>query len=142
MATIEILLISELNELCKEYLAQKAEFKKFERIKELFSALRHQGFSIVTLQIDDPSTEFTILSKEGKQALKQRINIRKKKKAALDKQEFELAAYIRDAERKLERKILVDFSQNTESKHFVLARTLNDIIFFNDPDNLLTELFK
>ena len=135
-------MISELNELCKEYLEQKAEFKNFERVKELFSALRHQGFSIVALQIDDPSTEFTILSKEGKQALKQRINIRKKKEAALNKQEYELAAYIRDAERKLERKILVDFSHNSENKNFTLSRTLTDIVFFNDPDNLLTELFK
>jgi len=142
MATIEILLISELNELCMEYLAQKAEFKKFDRIKELFSTLRHQGFSIVTLQIDDPSTEFTILSKEGKQALKQRITIRKKKKAALDRQEYELAADLRDIERKLEKQILLDFFQSTGDNYFTPSRTLNDIIFFNDPDNLLTELFK
>jgi len=142
MAILKPLPIEELNNLYKECLSQKAEFKKVDEIKRLFGIIRSQGYSIIILRLDHPSSEFSILSEEGKKAFKKWRLIGRKKMKARIRHEYELVADLRELERKLGKQILDDFFQSTGNNYFVVAKTYHDIVFFNDPDNLLTELFK
>ena len=135
-------LIAELNDLCKQYIAQKDQFQGRERMRELFMAIKNQGYNIVTPILDYSTPEYELLSSEGKKDFEKMIDIKKKKMEAVEKHEFERAADLRDLERELIRKISMDFSQNNEDQHFILAGKISDFIVFNDPDNLLIALFK
>ena len=141
MKTIESL-VSELNDLCKQYIAQKDQFLGKERMKELFLEIKGRGYGIVAPLLASSTPEYELLSEEGKMKFEEMINVRKMKMVAIKDQEFERAADLRDMERELEKKICDDFSRNNEDQHFILAGKISDFIVFNDPDNLLIALFK
>ena len=46
MATIEAL-VSELNELCKRFIAQKEQFNEFDRVREVFKEIKDQGYNVL-----------------------------------------------------------------------------------------------
>ena len=141
MKTIESL-VSELNDLCKQYIAQNDQFQGRERMKELFLEIKDRGYGIVAPILSSSTPEYELLSEEGKKKFDEVVKVRKMKMAAIKDQEFERAADLRDLERELERKICVDFSQNNEDHYFILAGKIADFIVFNDPDNLLIALLK
>lgn len=64
------------------------------------------------------------------------------KAEAIDRQDFEGAAYLRDMERSLIWKIQSEFDSNNNAVHFILSGKMNDLIIFNDPDNVLISLIK
>lgn len=135
-------LVAELNDLCKQYIAQKDQFQGRERMKELFMAIKDQGYNIVASILDYSTPEYELLSTEGKKDFEKMMFIKNKKMEAVEKHEFEKAADLRDLERELIRKISIDFSRNNEDQHFILAGKISDFIVFNDPDNLFIALFK
>ena len=141
MATIESL-VSELNELCKRFIAQKEQFKEFDRIREVFTAIKDQGYSISWPHFSFIYPEYELLSEEGKSDLAKLIDFRKMKLKAVKDLNFERAADLRDLERELIKKIKMDFSHNIENQHFILAGKFPELVLFNDPDSLLITLFK
>ena len=42
-------LVGELNDLCKKYIARKEAFTEFDRIREVFKAIKEQGYNISTV---------------------------------------------------------------------------------------------
>ena len=141
MATIESL-VSELNELCKRFIAQKEQFKEFDRIREVFTAIKDQGYSISWPHFSFTDPEYELLSDEGKRDLEKLIDFRKMKLEAIKDLNFERAADLRDLERELIKKIKMDFSRNVENRNFILAGKFPELVLFNDPDSLLITLFK
>ena len=141
MATIESL-VSELNELCKRFIAQKEQFKEFDRIREVFTAIKVQGYSISWPHFSFTDPEYEFLSDEGKRDLAKLIDFRNMKLEAVKNSNFERAADLRDIERELIKKIKMDFSRSIENQHFILAGKFPELVLFNDPDSLLITLFK
>jgi len=141
MESIESL-VAEINDLCKQYITQKDQFQGKDRMKELFIAIKDQGYNIVAPVLDYPTPEYELLSLEGKKDFEQMMNIKKQKMEAVEKHDFERAADLRDLERELIRKINIDFSQNNENQSFIFSGKVSDLVIFNDPDNLLIALFK
>lgn len=119
MAAIESL-VSELNDLCKIYIAQKEEFKELDRIREMFNAIKDQGYEISIPLFGVTMPEFELFSEEGQR------NFLK----------------IRDIERELSMKIKNDFTVNNGNQPFILAGKLPELVIFNDPDNFLITLSK
>lgn len=141
MESIEVL-VTELNDLCKQYIAQKDEFQGKDRMKELFMAIKEQGYNVVAPLIEYSTPEYELLSDEGKRNFDKMMEIKKKKLQAIEMHDFERAADLRDLERELIRKISMDFSQNNENRSFIFSGKISDLVIFNDPDNLLIALFK
>ena len=141
MATIESL-VSELNELCKRFITQKEQFTEFDRIREVFTAIKAQGYSISWPHFSFTDPEYELLSEEGKRDLERLIDFRKMKLEAVKNLNFERAADLRDLERELIKKIKMDFSSNSENQLFILAGKFPELVLFNDPDGLLITLFK
>ena len=141
MATIESL-VSELNELCKRFITQKDQFKEFDRIREVFTAIKDQGYSISWPHFSFTDPEYELLTEEGKRDLERLIDFQKMKLEAVKDLNFERAADLRDIEKELVEKIRVDFSIKTKNQHFILAGKFPEMVLFNDPDSLLITLFK
>lgn len=141
MASIESL-VSELNSLCKQLISEKGDFKDNAKLKELIMTIKDLGYNIVTPLSEHLSIDYELLSEDGKKDHDKMMDIRKLKIAAVNNQEFERAADLRDVERKLDTKIRMEFSINADSPHFILAGKMSDIIIFNNPDNLLITLIK
>ena len=141
MVAIE-LLVSELNDLCKKYIAQKEEFKKFDKIREVFKAIRDQGYNISTPLFGFSMPEYELLSEEGRRDLHKLKDIQQMKMDAVAALNFERAADLRDIEIELNMKIKMDFTVNNGDQPFILAGKLPELIIFNDPDNFLITLFK
>ena len=141
MATIESL-VSELNALCKKYIAQKEGFKEFDRIREVFKAIKDQGYNISTPLFGFTMPEYELLSEEGRRDFHKLKDIQQMKMDAVTALNFERAADLRDIERDLSMKIKMDFSINNGDQPFILAGKLPELVIFNDPDNFLITLFK
>ena len=141
MATIEEL-VGELNELCKQYIVQKEDFKGIDRFQQLLMEIQDKGYNIEIPSLELVEPVYELLSDEGKKDFDEMMEIRNLKMDAVERHEFERAADLRDIERKLLFKIKMDFSLNTDNQHFILASKMSDLILFNDPDNLLIALIK
>ena len=141
MATIESLVV-ELNDLCKRYIAQKEQFREKDRFHKVLTAIQDQGYKIEIPSLDLTEPVYELLSNEGKNDFDEMMKIRKMKMEAVERQEFERSADLRDIERKLLYKIKNDFSSNTDDQHFILAGKMSDLILYNDPDNVLIALIK
>jgi hypothetical protein len=61
---------------------------------------------------------------------------------AINNQEFEKAADLRDLERNLFQQVISNFSEGTDYKFFVLLSKDSNEIIFNDPKGQLKEMFK
>jgi hypothetical protein len=141
LATIESL-VSELNELCKRFIAQKEQFKEFDRIREVFKEIKDHGYNVMWPLFSFVNPEYELLSAEGKQDLEKLIDFGKMKVEAVKALNFERAADLRDIERDLIKKIRLDFSRNIGNQNFILAGKYPEVVIFNDPDSLLITLFK
>ena len=141
MATIESL-VSELNELCKRFVAQKEQFKEFERIRKVFREIKDQGYNVLWPLFSFTNPEYELLSDEGKHDLEKLIDYGKMKGEAVNALNFERAADLRDLERDLIKKLRIDFSRNIGNQNFILAGKYPEVVIFNDPDSLLITLFK
>ena len=135
-------LVAELNELCKCFLAQKEQFKESDRFHEVLTAIQDKGYNIEIPSLELVEPVYELLSEEGKKDFDEIMKIRKMKMEAVERQEFERSADLRDIERKLLFKIRMDFSSNTAKQHFILTGKMSDLILYNDPDNLLIALIK
>jgi hypothetical protein len=141
MATIEEL-VEELNELCKQYIVQKEDFKGTDRFQQLLIEIQGKGYNIEIPSLELVEPVYELLSDEGKKDFDEMLKVRNLKIDAVERHEFERAADLRDIERKLLFKIKMDFSLNTDNQHFILAGKMSDLILFNDPDNILIALIK
>ncbi|MEI7727621.1 MAG: hypothetical protein WCK09_21110 [Bacteroidota bacterium] len=141
MATIDSL-VSELNELCRQFIAQKEQFNEFDRIREVFKEINSQGYSISWPLFSFINPEYELLSSEGKYDMERLIDFSRMKLEAINEMNFERAADLRDIERELIRKIKLDFSRSIENQHFIVAGKYPEVVIFNDPDSLLITLFK
>ena len=135
-------LVEELNALCKKYIEQKGEFNEKERFRELILQIEMQGYTIAIPGMDMDLPDFDLLSDEGKNDFDRMQEVRKQKKEAVEKREFERAADLRDLERQLTAKIQHDFCAGQEDQHFILAGKMSEILLFNDPGNVLLLLIK
>ncbi len=70
------------------------------------------------------------------------IYIRKKKLEAIDHENFEFAADLRELERELKKRMVNDFSKMILNKFFVLLSENSKEIIYNDFDGKLKEYFK
>ena len=141
MATIEEL-VSELNNLCKRVVSEKEEFRDTDKLKEVIMAIKDLGYNILTPLSENIQIDYELLSEEGKKDYDKMMDIRKLKISAVNNQEFERAADLRDVERSLDSKIRTEFSMNTDNPHFILAGKMSDIVICNNPGNLLITLIK
>ena len=141
MATIESL-VSELNDLCKQYVSQKDDFQDIDKLQEVFNAIKTLGYNIVTSHSEDVLPEFELLSAEGKQDYEKMMIIRNRKMAAIHNQEYERAADLRDIERKLDRKIKFDFWIDHKPLNVILTGKISELVVFDDPNSLLITLLK
>ncbi len=141
MATIEAL-VSELNELCKRFIAQKEQFNEFDRVREVFKEIKDQGYNVLWPLFSFTNPEYELLSDEGKHNMGKLIDFGKMKLEAIKEMNFERAADLRDIERELIKKIRLDFSRNIGNQNFILAGKYPEVVIFNDPDSLLITLFK
>lgn len=141
MAAIESL-VSELNDLCKIYIAQKEEFKELDRIREMFNAIKDQGYEISIPLFGVTMPEFELLSEEGQRDFLKLREFQKMKMDAVAAFNFERAADLRDIERELSMKIKIDVTVNNGNQPFILAGKLPELVIFNNPDNFLITMFK
>jgi hypothetical protein len=135
-------LLAELNELCNKLDSISDTTMSRKRIREIFTEFVKQGYNIVTPRFDTESPEYGTLSENGKLICERLIYIRKKKLDAIEQNNFEFAADLRDLERELKKRMVNDFSKAVDNKFFVLLAEDSKEIIYNDFDNKLNEYFK
>lgn len=134
--------LSELNMLCERYDSLDEDTKHKSRIRQIFTEFVKQGYNIVTPRFDPESPEYGALSENGKLICERLIYIRKKKLEAIDHENFEFAADLRELERELKKRMVSDFSKTISNKFFVLLSENSKEIIYNDFDGKLKEHFK
>ena len=133
--------LTELNLLCEMDDPLNGEARK-TRIRQLFTEIVTLGYNIVTPRFDPESPEYAALSERGKLIRERVLYLRGKKKAAIDRKDFELAADLRELERTMKRDMVADFSQAVSGKFFVLLPADSKQIIYNDYDGKLNDYFK
>ena len=132
-------LIEELNSLCREYIAQKEVFDQTSRIRKIFTEFVREGYNIVTPQFDPTSEEFDRLSDIGKLNCERLIVTRKKKMEAINSEQYEFAADLRELERELYKRVADDFGSTFSYRFFVLKSEETKEIICNDYEGGLKE---
>ncbi len=135
-------LLSELNELCSKVDPISDDTVAKTRIRQIFTEFVKQGYNIVTPRFDPESAEYSVLSENGKLIRERLIFIRKKKLEAIDYENFEFAADLRELERELKKRMVSDFSNSISNKFFVLLTEDSKEIIYNDFDGKLKAYFK
>ena len=135
-------LLAELNELCRTVDSISDDTAPKTRIRQIFTEFVKQGYNIVTPRFDPESAEYGVLSENGKLIRERLIFIRKKKLEAIDHENFEFAADLRELERELKKRMVNDFSKMILNKFFVLLSENSKEIIYNDFDGKLKEYFK
>lgn len=134
--------LDELNMLCEKHDCLQEDTLQKTRIREIFTDLVKQGYSIVTPRFDPESPEYVALSENGKMICKRLIYIRKKKLEAIAHENFEFAADLRELELELKKRMVSDFSKMIANKFFVLLSATSKEIIYNDFDGKLKAYFK
>ena len=134
-------LLAELNELCSKVDSIYDDTVSKTRIRQIFTELVKQGYNIVTPRFDPESAEYGALSENGKLIRERLIFIRKKNLEAIDHENFEFAADLRELERELKKRMVSDFSNSISNKFFVLLTEDSKEIIYNDFDGKLKEYF-
>ena len=135
-------LIEELNSLCKMYVSQKEEFDQKPRIRKIFTEFVREGYNIVTPQFDPTSEEFDRLSDIGKLSCERLTVTHKKKMEAINSEQYEFAADLRELERELYKMVAYDFATTISNRFFVLKSEESKEIIYNDYDGKLKDVFK
>lgn len=134
-------LVSELNELCKRYVAQPDEFKDLDRIPIIFNAIKDQGIKIVAPQITYSSPEFELLSTHGQRNFEKLMTFREMRKE-LKELDWEREHDLQDIEKDLVSWIRDDFSTSTANQYFIFPSKNIEFVILNDSENDLKSLFK
>jgi hypothetical protein len=134
--------LAELNMLCEKYDSLHEDTKHKTRIRQIFTEFVRQGYNIVTPRFDPDSHEYGALSENGKMICERLIHIRKKKLEAIDHENFEFAADLRELEQSLKKRMVSDFSKAISNRFFVLLTEDSKEIIYNDFDGKLKEYFK
>ena len=140
MDTIESL-VFELNEALQRCVIQKSELEEVTKLISVITEIQNLGYNIATPLSGPMPTEGEILSEEGKYDYKKMIDARKMKIEAVNVQDFERAAELRDVERALAMKISIDFWKEKDKPHMVLTGKISDMVVF-DNSNSRVILFK
>lgn len=111
-------MIKEMNTLCGQYLHENAPEETAGRIRGLFQHLKDQGYSIVFPSFEPGSPETGMLSRMGKENLQKMISVRRLKKDTIKACEYEVAADLRDLERRLESLVRTDFMNQYPQEYF------------------------
>ena len=135
-------LIEELNSLCKMYVSQKEEFDQKPRIRKIFTEFVREGYNIVTPQFDPTSEEFDRLSDIGKLSCDRLIVTRKKKMEAINSEQYEFAADLRELERELYKMVADDFATTISNRFFVLKSEESKEIIYCDYNGKLKDIFR
>ena len=134
-------LVFELNEILKQYIDQNGEFEEATKLQAVITEIKNLGYNIATPLSGPMPSEGEILSEEGKYDYKKMIDARKMKIEAVNVQDFERAAELRDVERALAMKISIDFWKEKDKPHMVLTGKISDMVVF-DNSNSRVILFK
>jgi hypothetical protein len=118
------------------------EFKKKDKIRQIFLKLIKWGYSVTTPIFDPMAPEYALLSNDGKKDCEQLEYIHQIKIIAIKSQNFEHAADLRDIERMLEKKIYTQLANATDNKYFVILDRRTKLIVYNDYDGKLREFFR
>lgn len=135
-------LVYELNGLCREYIMEKERFRGRERMKEIIAEVKALGYDIVTPALELASPGYDVLSEEGKALYDRRTEVRRQKMEAVEQQQFERAADLRDLELRLGEQIREDFDRGAGDRSFIFAGKISGMVLLNDPGNVLVALFK
>jgi len=134
-------LLSELNELCKQYVFNNDSFAEQGRIRELISEILELGFDFEMVNLNGYSTVYELLTEKGKSDYNTKLEITKLKMKAIRLQQYERAAYLRDQERQLTKAINTEYIQSTDRLFFILKENSSDIILFVDSERMLKGMF-
>jgi len=134
--------LNHLNDLCRSYVDKEEEFNRMDEVREIFKTIKVQGYEITNVVLQPTSPEFDLLSEVGKEKLETLIRVRFSKVQAINNQEYETGAQLRDKERRLHAEILYDLWLNNNHQYFINVETVTNLIVFVDPDNQLSEIFK
>jgi predicted nuclease of restriction endonuclease-like (RecB) superfamily len=134
-------LLSELNELCKQYVFNNDSFAEQGRIRELISEILELGFDFEMVNLDGYSTVYELLTEKGKSDYNTKLEITKLKMEAIRLQQYERAAYLRDQERQLTKAINTEYIQSTDRLFFILKENSSDTILFVDSERMLKGMF-
>ena len=135
-------LIDELNMLCEKDNPLNSGSKQKQRIRQILAEFVKQGYKVVKLIFEPGSEEYNRLSENGKLLCQQLLLVRCKKQEAIDNNQFEFAANLRDWERDLKRAIINDFSKEITDRIFVLKSDELKEIIYNDHRGKFKEIFK
>ena len=134
-------LLSELNELCKQYVFNNDSFAEQGRIRELISQILELGFDFEMVNLNGYSTVYELLTEKGKSDYNTKLEITKLKMEAIRLQQYIRAAYLRNQERQLTKAINTEYIQSTDRLFFILKENSSDIILFVDSERMLKGMF-
>jgi hypothetical protein len=134
-------LLSELNELCKQYVFNNDSFAEQGRIRELISEILELGFDFEMVNLNGYSTVYEMLTEKGKSNYNTKLEITKLKMEAIRLQQYERASYLRDQERQLTKAINTEYIQSTDRLFFILKENSSDTILFVDSERMLKGMF-
>ena len=134
-------LLSELNELCKQYVFNNDSFAEQGRIRELISEILELGFDFEMVNLNGYSTVYELLTEKGKSDYNTKLEITKLKMKAIRLQQYERAAYLRDQERQLTKAINTEYIQSTDRLFFILKENSSETILFVDSERMLKGMF-
>jgi len=135
-------LIDELNMLCEKDNPLISGSGQKQRIRQILAEFVKQGYKVVNPRFEPGSEEYNRLSENGKLLCQQLLLVRCKKQEAIDNNQFEFAANLRDWERDLKRAIINDFSKTITDRIFVLKSDELKEIIYNDYRGKFKEIFK
>ena len=135
-------MIKEMNTLCGQYLHENAPGEIAGRIRGLFGHLKNKGFSIVFPSFEPGSPETGMLSRMGKENLQKMISVRRLKKDTIKACEYEVAADLRDLERRLESLVRTDFMNQYPQEYFRWLDTGKQELVFSFYDGISGSLGK
>ena len=134
-------ILSELNELCKQYVLHNDSFAQQGRIRELISEILELGFDFEIVNLNGYSTVYELLTEKGKSDYNTKLEITKLKMEAIRLQQYERAAYLRDQERQLTKAINTEYIQSTDRLFFILKENSSETILFVDSERMLKGMF-
>ena len=102
-------LIDRMNHLCRKLITDEQNFTEGDEIRQVFKKIKDLGFSVYSEPFDKETIVVEYLSDKGKAEYEKLQDVRKRKMDAIANRNFERAADLRDIERELERKVILDY---------------------------------
>lgn len=140
MATITTV-VEELNRLCHQYLQEGQGFQDTEKLAGVLRDVRSLGYTIVTPHLISDIPEYNLFPEEENRDFQRMVEVRQKKLQAIENGNFEIAADLREEERRLLARVQHMIPAHMREQFFVVAGKDAEIVLFNHPDNILMPLF-